>query len=133
MSLAGTIPPNAGGSIAGLQNLLSGLGGGSRTSSSSTASNVANISTNPVIYNQQGDGNPNVAPYTDASVTGSPSVGATANATGSDFLPGRAGAQPSYLTGPRASYNGVDPAMQDNTGLIALAGGAVLLFMLLNE
>ena len=137
-----TIPAEGGGagSMNGLAALIGRLGGGAlgggggRTSSSSTASNIVNLSTNPIIYNQQGSGSPNVSPYIDGSVTGSPNVGATANATGSDFLPGRATNSPSYLTGQRASYNGLDPALQnDNTGLIALAGGGLLLFMLLNE
>lgn len=127
------------GSLGGLAAILGKLGGGAlgaggRTSSSSTASNVVNLSTNPVIYNQQGSGSPNVSPYIDGSVTGSPNIGATATATGSDYLPGRATTSPSYLTGARASYNGLDPALQnDNTGTIALAGGALLLFWLLNE
>lgn len=137
-----TVPAEGGGagSINGLAALIGRLGGGAlgggggRTSSSSTASNVVNLSTNPVIYNQQGNGNPSVSPYIDGSVTGSPNVGATANATGSDYLPGRQTNMPGYLNGTRQSYSALDPQMQnDNTGLIALAGGAVVLFMLLNE
>lgn len=111
------------GSTAGLNALLSRLGGaalgGSRVSSASNAVNSTNVSVNPVIVNNVGGGSPQVSPYIDGSVTGSPSTSANQSDTP------RATSVPSYLTGAPSTY--AQPA-QDNSMLMLLGLGALALF-----
>jgi hypothetical protein len=115
------------GSTAGLNALLARLGGGAlggtKNSSASTAANSTNVSLNPTIVNNIGGGNPNIAPYVDGSITGSPSTSANGG-QGADVP--RFQSVPSYLSGSPASY--AQPA-SDSTGMLMLLGlGALALY-----